>query len=37
MNAKNDREELGRPGYFLILTLGMGLIGGTALELWPYL
>ena len=27
MNPKNDRDRLERPGYFLILTLGMGLIG----------
>ena len=32
MNPKNDNDELTRPGFFLILTLALGLIGGVALD-----
>ena len=32
MNPKNDNNGPGRPGYFLILTLGLVLIGGVALD-----
>jgi len=32
MNPKNDNDELTRLGFFLTLTLALGLIGGVALE-----